>query len=936
MSRVRTVAVAVLLLSAALPVCAQAPPAPIIAKNFEAIDSSTTASIGGGLFEPPDTNGAVGLQNYVQFNNGAFVVFRKDGSLVKQVNVGSFFTSAGVSISSANLSDPRLLYDSVNQRWIAVMISTNETVNNRIIISRSDTSDPAGTWKAVSVTANSITETSGSDPNRFADYPTLGMTNDNIAIGTINFTPSGTVSLYSIPKADLYQTSPTTANLSSFDRNASSGSGPGFLISPTVDYSATSGGTMPVLGTLISGGSNIRRTTVSGVGAAGATYTGTSGSPSVQITVNAYSTPPNAQQPGSGNTIDTIDNRIGSSSIHEGNLIYSVFETGFNGRSAVRFTVLNETNNGVVFQTTLSESGADYFHPSVAVNAIGDVVIGFGITRTGANSLFPGGAVITGSSPDLATWNFNTATVLVAGSQSYAGGRWGDYSATTPDQADPGIFWTTQEFSKNDGQVDWSTQAAEIILPKTGEERWKTTSSGMYDSGSNWFSGTAPTATDHVIVSRQSSGNYTLTMPTGDTTADRLSVRQGQVTVSIPGGSSYSLTNPDPAKPGLSVVEFAGVGSLTVSGGGTMNTQNAMVAGQIGGTGTLTISGTGTIWNNVANVSVGGTATASGGQGTLNVIGGATANVGGTLNLWRTDSAVNISDGSTLAVAALTNQAATAPTVTIGASSNLNITSGGGTTFSGVIAGSGNIIKDGGGTFTLTGANTYSGNTTVNAGTLVLAGSGSLANSAIVHVGTGATLDVSGITGGASFDGSRFQLAANQTLRGGGAVQGAVTVGVSSTIAPGTPAAPGALVVNGDLVMLPTSTFVAKLNGPTPGTGHDQLQVNGGATLIFPELNVNLGGSYLPAGTDKLFILVVSGSDPIIGQFNNVPEGAVIGVGGQFSAKVSYLGDSATDSLTGGNDVVLYNFISVPEPGTVLGLSAFGIFAVRVIRRRRS
>jgi autotransporter-associated beta strand protein len=305
------------------------------------------------------------------------------------------------------------------------------------------------------------------------------------------------------------------------------------------------------------------------------------------------------------------------------------------------------------------------------------------------------------------------------------------------------------------------------------------------------------------------------------------------------------------------------------------------------------------------------------------------------MTLRRNDSTVNVNGGSTLAVAALANTPGTNPTVNVGSGSTLQITSGGGAAYSGVIAGAGQLSKDGGGTATFTGANTLAGAVLINSGTLALSGSGSFANSPILHVGAGATFDVSGVNGGLNYDGSRFQTTSGQTLRGSGTIQGGVTIGAGSTLAPGTPAAPGALLAAGDLVMLPTSTYMVKLNGTTPGVTHDTTQVNGSATLVFPELNVAIGGGYLPSGNDKVYILIKSGTDPIVGQFNNVPEGAQINVGGGYSATVSYLGDSTTSQLTGGNDVVVYNFTTaVPEPGALIGLSAIGLVAVRSIRRR--
>ena len=64
------------------------------------------------------------------------------------------------------------------------------------------------------------------------------------------------------------------------------------------------------------------------------------------------------------------------------------------------------------------------------------------------------------------------------------------------------------------------------------------------------------------------------------------------------------------------------------------------------------------------------------------------------------------------------------------------------------------LTKIGGGILTLTGANTYSGPTTVNGGTLAVSESGSIASSALVSVNNGATLDMSEVIGGFSHAGT--------------------------------------------------------------------------------------------------------------------------------------------------------------------------------------
>ena len=64
--------------------------------------------------------------------------------------------------------------------------------------------------------------------------------------------------------------------------------------------------------------------------------------------------------------------------------------------------------------------------------------------------------------------------------------------------------------------------------------------------------------------------------------------------------------------------------------------------------------------------------------------------------------------------------------------------------FSGVISEAGNVIKEGSGTWTLSGGNTYSGNTIINGGTLALSGAGTIANSSVISIAGGATFSVAG------------------------------------------------------------------------------------------------------------------------------------------------------------------------------------------------
>lgn len=124
--------------------------------------------------------------------------------------------------------------------------------------------------------------------------------------------------------------------------------------------------------------------------------------------------------------------------------------------------------------------------------------------------------------------------------------------------------------------------------------------------------------------------------------------------------------------------------------------------------------------------------------------------------------------------------------------------SGGGGTFSGALengAGSLTLTKMGAGTQILSGTNLHSGATNINEGTLSLGTTGSIANSSVITVASGANFDVSGLAGD-------FTVGAGKTLRGEGTVTGNVADDLAGvgTITGGNGVS-GTLTVTGNLTL---------------------------------------------------------------------------------------------------------------------------------------
>jgi fibronectin-binding autotransporter adhesin len=131
-----------------------------------------------------------------------------------------------------------------------------------------------------------------------------------------------------------------------------------------------------------------------------------------------------------------------------------------------------------------------------------------------------------------------------------------------------------------------------------------------------------------------------------------------------------------------------------------------------------------------------GTTLTKGGQGTLllsaaNTYTGPTLITAGTLrtaaaNAFVPSSAVNVAGGATLDLDSFNQSAsnlAGAGAITLG-SAVLTVIDDTDTTFSGVISGSGSLLKSGAATLTLAGDNTYTGTTTISTGTLQLGAGG--------------------------------------------------------------------------------------------------------------------------------------------------------------------------------------------------------------------
>ena len=130
------------------------------------------------------------------------------------------------------------------------------------------------------------------------------------------------------------------------------------------------------------------------------------------------------------------------------------------------------------------------------------------------------------------------------------------------------------------------------------------------------------------------------------------------------------------------------------------------------------------------------------------------------------------------------------------------------------------------------------------------------------------------------------------TLAGGGTL-GALVVNSGASLAPSSTTTH--IFRTGSVAFSAGSTFAVTLKGTTPGTGYDQLSVTGTVNLAGAALDVNLG--FTPALGSTFMIIQNDGTDPVVGTFAGLAQGATIVQSGM-TFQISYDGGT-------GNDVVL-------------------------------
>jgi hypothetical protein len=155
---------------------------PGVGTSFEGMNISEAC----GNCLPPDTNGAVGPNHYVQMVNSSIAVYDKTGATLmtpRPIN-GLWSVTPNSECFTHNNGDPVVLYDQLADRWmVSQFVVQASTENYAQCIAVSQTADPTGAYYLYEFDESADT---------FNDYPHLGVWPDGYYMSTNQFPNSTT------------------------------------------------------------------------------------------------------------------------------------------------------------------------------------------------------------------------------------------------------------------------------------------------------------------------------------------------------------------------------------------------------------------------------------------------------------------------------------------------------------------------------------------------------------------------------------------------------------------------------------------------------------------------------------------------------------------------------------------------------------------------
>jgi hypothetical protein len=414
---------------------------------------------------PPDTNGAVGATQYVQWVNESFAVFDKTtGKTIEGPIPGNqLYQALGSTHPCAvnNDGDPIAQYDKVNNRWILTQFSVTNgsSLGYWQCIAVSKTSDAAGAYNVYAFRQP-----------YFNDYPKFGVFNGTY-FATYNMFNGNT---FAGARLCAYDGAAMRSGSSAAEQCFQLSTAYGGVLPADVDgLSAPPSGASEYF---LAFGSNSLLTwrfhvdfAASGNSTLAGPYT-----TSVAAFAEACGGGTCIPQPGTSQQLDSLADRLmyrlsyrHFTDGHEALFVNHSVNPG-SVASGARWYELRPASGGTtgvtVFQQSTYAPGGSLsrWMGSIAADKNGDLALGYSASSA---SVYPS-INYSFRIPTDTLNNLGSEQVLQTGTgaQQRTLNRWGDYSAMTVDPVDDCTFWYTNEYLTANGTFNWHTRIGSFKL----------------------------------------------------------------------------------------------------------------------------------------------------------------------------------------------------------------------------------------------------------------------------------------------------------------------------------------------------------------------------------------------------------------------------------------------------------------------------------------
>jgi hypothetical protein len=425
--------------------------APAVGSSFEGIGQGFAGFT--VQYAPPDTNGAVGPNHFVQTVNVSFAVFSKTGALLYgPARINTLFTGFGGLCETDNDGDPSVVYDQLADRWLitqfAISGANGSSVPYLECIAVSTSGDPTGTYYRYSFPRS-----------LFPDYPKIGLWPDAYYMSTNDFSGGGSTfagaSTWAFDRTKMLAGAPATAQV--FHLSTVYGG----LLPSTLDGKNPPPAGAPnyfaSLGTSTS--LYLWQFHVDFANSANSTLTGP-----VTVPVAGYTELCGGgtcvPQAGTSQQLDSLADRLmyrlayRNFGDHE-SLVLNHSVAPASGGGIRWYEIQSPGTTPVVAQQSTYAPDTRYrWMGSAAMDKAGDIAVGYSVSSSTTNPAI----AYTGRTSTDPLNTLQAETVLVSGTGSQGMNRWGDYSSMAIDPVDDCTFWYTTEYLTANGTFNWHTR----------------------------------------------------------------------------------------------------------------------------------------------------------------------------------------------------------------------------------------------------------------------------------------------------------------------------------------------------------------------------------------------------------------------------------------------------------------------------------------------